>query len=279
MKGLEQAARDDFDDVLEILLYFNRDFPLERNVSAQTFRLNCTPVANLFRQIAEPIRLTHLQPEYRVIPDVRRQDVTEVYSVEGVTSVAKGSDKVTTYEPFYSYRHGFEKGQAPGVLVHEPPPLGAQGRRRDRRLPLARRPRVQPGQPEADTLTVEVLCTNRDLPSRLPFEGGEADFQLEGAGVFSGIRCLRRPTPTVRAPLRRGLQWRLLSHLSLNLLSLVENGRTGRGRRRSRRSSASTTSPTPPSPGSRSRGSRRSARGASSARSASCSRASCGASR
>ncbi|HRY46166.1 MAG TPA: type VI secretion system baseplate subunit TssF, partial [Thermoanaerobaculia bacterium] len=62
----------------------------------------------------------------------------------------------------------------------------------------------------------------RDLPSRLPFEGGEADFQLEGAGVFSGIRCLRRPTPTVRPPLRRGLQWRLLSHLSLNLLSLVE---------------------------------------------------------
>lgn len=222
VKGLERAAREDFDDGLEILLYFDRDFPLERNVSAQTFRLNCTPVANLFRQIAEPIRLTHLQPEYRVVPDVRRQDVTEVYSVEGVTSVSKGSDRVTSYEPFYSYRHGFEKGQAPAFwYMSRRPSARKDDDGTDAFLSLVDLG-FNPVQPEADTLTVEVVCTNRDLPSRLPFEGAESDFQLEGAGVFSGIRCLRRPTPTVRPPLRRGLQWRLLSHLSLNLLSLVE---------------------------------------------------------
>ncbi len=222
VKGLEQAAREDFDDVLEILLYFNRDFPMERNVSGQTFRLNCTPVANIFRQIAEPIRLTHLQPEYRVVPDVRRQDVTEVYAVEGVTSVAKGSDKVTTYEPFYSYRHGFEKGQAPAFwYMSRRSSARKDDDGTDAYLSLVDLG-FNPVQPDADTLTVEALCTNRDLPARLPFEGAEADFQLEGAGVFSGIRCLKRPTPTVRAPLRRGLHWRLLSHLSLNLLSLVE---------------------------------------------------------
>lgn len=222
VNGLAGAARDDFDDVLEIVLYFDRDFPLERNVSAQTFRLNCTPVANLFRQVAEPIRLTHLQPEYRVIPDVRRQDVTEVYGVESVTSVAKGSDKVTTYEPFYSYRHGFEKGQAPAFwYMTRRPSARKDDDGTDVYLSLVDLG-FDPAEVDADTLTVEALCTNRDLPSRLPFEGGEADFQLEGAGVFSGIRCLKRPTPTVRPPLRRGLQWRLLSHLSLNVLSLVE---------------------------------------------------------
>lgn len=222
VNGLAAAAREDFDDVLEILLYFDRDFPLERNVTAQTFRLNCTPVANLFRQVAEPIRLTQLQPEYRVIPDVRRQDVMEVYSVEAVTSVAKGGDKVTSYEPFYSYRHGFEKGQAPAFwYMSRRPSARKDDDGTDAYLSLVDLG-FDPAEVDADTLTVETLCTNRDLPSRLPFEGGEADFQLEGAGVFSGIRCLRRPTPTVRPPLRRGLQWRLLSHLSLNLLSLVE---------------------------------------------------------
>ena len=145
VKGLEQAAREDFDDGLEILLYFNRDFPLERNVSAQTFRLNCTPVANLFRQIAEPIRLTHLQPEYRVIPDVRRQDVTEVYSVEGVTSVAQGERQGHELRALLLVPSRLREGAGARLLVHEPAPLGAQGRRRDRRLPLARRPRVQPG--------------------------------------------------------------------------------------------------------------------------------------
>ena len=80
-----------------------------------------------------------------------------------------------------------------------------------------------PVQPDADTLTVDVLCTNRDLPSRLPFGGAEADFQLEGPGVFSAIRCLETPTPTVTAPLRRGACSGGSSRTSsLNLLSLVE---------------------------------------------------------
>jgi type VI secretion system protein ImpG len=48
---------------------------------------------------------------------------------------------------------------------------------------------------------------------------------LEPEGVaLVHARCLRKPTPTVRPPLRRGLQWRLISHLSLNHLSIVENG-------------------------------------------------------
>jgi type VI secretion system protein ImpG len=35
---------------------------------------------------------------------------------------------------------------------------------------------------------------------------------------------VRGPTKAVRPPLRKGLQWRLISHLSLNHLSLVEGG-------------------------------------------------------
>jgi type VI secretion system protein ImpG len=33
------------------------------------------------------------------------------------------------------------------------------------------------------------------------------------------------PTKTIRPPLRRGLQWRLISHLTLNYLSIVQGGR------------------------------------------------------
>jgi len=36
---------------------------------------------------------------------------------------------------------------------------------------------------------------------------------------------LRKPTPTMRPPVKRGLQWRLISHLSLNHLSLVSQGK------------------------------------------------------
>ncbi len=36
------------------------------------------------------------------------------------------------------------------------------------------------------------------------------------------ILCLRAPSPTLRPPLGKGQLWRLISHLSLNYLSLVD---------------------------------------------------------
>ncbi|MDQ3907630.1 MAG: type VI secretion system baseplate subunit TssF, partial [Acidobacteriota bacterium] len=36
---------------------------------------------------------------------------------------------------------------------------------------------------------------------------------------------LRKPTNAVRPPLRRGAQWRLISHLSLNHLSITNDGK------------------------------------------------------
>ena len=39
------------------------------------------------------------------------------------------------------------------------------------------------------------------------------------------IAVLRKPTPPLRPDLRGGIQWRLISHLSLNHLSIVDGGR------------------------------------------------------
>ena len=41
------------------------------------------------------------------------------------------------------------------------------------------------------------------------------------------VRCLTKPTVTRRPPLRRGAQWRLISHLALNHLSLVSADTNG----------------------------------------------------
>jgi type VI secretion system protein ImpG len=83
---------------------------------------------------------------------------------------------------------------------------------------------LHPTLPAADTLTVHVTCTNRDLPAHLPFGGAGGDLTLEHAAPLARIRCLTKPTPTVRPPLGHGARWRLLSHLSLNHLSLCEGG-------------------------------------------------------
>src|SRR5206468_1165500 len=82
-------------------------------VTADTFRLGCTPIVNLFEKCAEPIRISHAVSEYRVIPDVHRELATEVYSIDRVTSTTPYSEEPQEYRPFYSLRHthGRDAGQ------------------------------------------------------------------------------------------------------------------------------------------------------------------------
>jgi type VI secretion system protein ImpG len=74
-------------------------------------------------------------------------------------------------------------------------------------------------------LSVRTMCTNRDLPSRLPFGNQDSDFDMEGTAAMKRIVALRKPTQPVRPSLGKSALWRLVSHLSLNYLSLVEQGR------------------------------------------------------
>jgi type VI secretion system protein ImpG len=227
--GLERLISASFPQNFDLVFSLRREFPLEKGVTAHTFRLHCTPIVNLFSHVAEPIRVTHLQSEYRVIPDVGRQSAMEVYSVDEVSSTRPEIEKPIVYEPFYSIRHA-AAGEEAKTFWHAS--RRPSGRKDDdgtevflTLVDLGFRPSV----PDVETLTVRVTCSNRDLPGRLPFGSttGGADFELEGAGVFTAIRCLRKPTNSLRTPLRRGTQWRLISHLSLNYLSLVEGNGGG----------------------------------------------------
>lgn len=222
---LDRAARAGFRDRMEILLFLDRVPRLEQPISADTFRLGCTPIINLFEHIAEPIRLTHAQTEYQIIPDARRQSVTEVYSVDAIINASPYLPEPVHFKPFYSFKHvaDRERQQTFWHATRRPSPKkGDPGT--EVYLSLVDL-NFQPTLPAAETLTIHVTCTNRDLPGKLPFGGERGDLSLEGAAPLSRIRCLKKPTETIRPSLRRGAQWRLLSHLSLNYLSVGEGGR------------------------------------------------------
>jgi type VI secretion system protein ImpG len=59
----------------------------------------------------------------------------------------------------------------------------------------------------------------------LPFGGDEDVFELEGRAPIGRVRCLRKPSRPLRPRLGQGAQWRLISHLALNHLSLVDSER------------------------------------------------------
>jgi type VI secretion system protein ImpG len=79
--------------------------------------------------------------------------------------------------------------------------------------------------PDLDAVTVKCICSNRDLPERLPFGNRAGDFEIEGFASIKRTVALCKPTASVRPAWGKGLLWRLISHLSLNYLSLVEEGK------------------------------------------------------
>jgi type VI secretion system protein ImpG len=198
---------------------------LELGINAKTFRINTTPIVNLFAQTAEPILLEQRRYEYPVIPDIRRPMATEVFSVDEVLSINPQSNEVLNFEPFYSYRHATlrEKKQT-FWLAHRRPSAKAGDEGTEVSLSLVDLS-ARPLRPDVDTLTLRTTCTNRDLPVRLPFGNDAGDFELEGGAAIKRIVALRKPTATVRPPSGKAALWRLISHLSLNYLSLVEDGR------------------------------------------------------
>jgi type VI secretion system protein ImpG len=77
---------------------------------------------------------------------------------------------------------------------------------------------------EAPQAQVEALCTNRDLPIYASFGKGRTDFLLESGAPVAAIRCIAGPSlPRGAAAWGEGA-WRLVSHLSLNYLSLESEG-------------------------------------------------------
>ena len=114
---------------LDLFVYLDRAAAdLEPQVSADTFRLGCTPVVNLFTRRAEPIRLTHAEPEYRVVPDVRRPLAHEVYSVDRVTGTSPAGAEVVDWLPLYAGGTAASDGSRVVACA-----AGAVGWRNDRR--------------------------------------------------------------------------------------------------------------------------------------------------
>lgn len=231
LTGLEALAGADFKDAIEVIFLISdvsdssRVQRLELELSRKTFRMGCTPVVNLFSQLAEPIQLNLRRSEYPLNPDVRRPYSVEVYSIDEVMAINAASQKITAYEPFYSLHHSArsDDGSCFWTARRRPSPRPNDDGT-DVSLSLLDLS-LKNVHPDATVLSVRTTCTNRDLPARLPFGNQDSDFELEGAAALRRIVALHKPTTPIRPVLGKGVLWRLVSHLSLNYLSMVQEGK------------------------------------------------------
>jgi type VI secretion system protein ImpG len=230
LSGLGELRAAGFGSKAEILFLIapfeqdGRHHRLEVAVDAKTLRLGCTPIVNLFEQTAEPILVDQTHYRYPVLPDVRRRRSMEVYSVDEVFSTDPETRQTVAYQPLYSQRRVSPDSGPAYWYITRRPSTGKGDEGTDVFLSLVD-PSARPLQLEYDTVHVKCTCTNRDLVARLPFGSESGDFEMAGAPAIKRIVALHKPSPTLRPPLEGKMLWALISHLSLNYLSLVDEGK------------------------------------------------------
>ena len=75
-----------------------------------------------------------------------------------------------------------------------------------------------------DVLFAQLLCTNRMVARQV---STLTPFMVEADLPIEGVHCLARPTLPADPPLAGEMLWRLVSHLSLNTLSLGNDAAGG----------------------------------------------------
>ncbi|MCG6860500.1 MAG: type VI secretion system baseplate subunit TssF [Chromatiaceae bacterium] len=234
VKGLKPAVRRALDTGLDLLILFDRADPaLETQVTSGLFNLHCTPVINLFPKRMDRVHLSQKEHEYHIVPERTRPMDFEVFSVASVVGYGKAVEPEREFLPFYSATHpSFHLSPSAYYTLHREKRL-LSSRRQQRNIG----PRSSyigseifvalvdaeqaPISTELRQLGVEALCTNRDLPLLMSLGSGSTDFTWDFSGPVDNVRCVSGPSKPRPSPVDGDTHWRLISHLTLNYLSLA----------------------------------------------------------
>lgn len=232
LSGLAAGMRACQGSEIELLIALDRYDPgLDSAVNPSAISLGSTPVVNLFARSADRIQLGDSDHEYHVVADRMRPLDFEVHSVTGVTGYGARGDVVTAFSPFYRSRHGADAAAPAFYTVHRRERLSSGTLRSHgpRSSYLGGEVFVAlvdgrhgPFRGEMRQLSVETLCTNRDLPLLMPVGQGETDFSMDSGAPVKSIRCVAGPSEPVASFPGGETSWRLVSHLSLNYLTLTD---------------------------------------------------------
>ncbi len=224
--GLDARTMVHAQNRLEVFVYLDRAVPeLERSLHADALTAGCVPMINLFRRACEPVALTHESIEYHVAADHRRARNLEIWSVERVREL-RGDGSSRPWRPFYRHApHDLrpdDEDEPPAGFYNVVRREAAAGVGGTEMYLAPMDPALSVDRPADTVLSIDAMCSNRDLPARLPFGGDQPQLHLsEGMSSVASLTCLTPPTASLRGQLHDGRAWRLISHLSLSHLSVV----------------------------------------------------------
>ncbi|MBS1212371.1 MAG: type secretion protein [Proteobacteria bacterium] len=231
--GLRRACGRCEGASMDLLFLLDRRHPqLVNALDANQFALFCSPAINLFPKRSDRIHIGPYEAEYQIVPDRTRPLDYEVHSVLEVVGYGATQGDERIFQPFYGSGSGYRSRDenAYYALNRRKRVLSSKQRRRGLRssyvgsetyLSLVDR-NDAPYRADLKQLGLQLLCTNRDLPLHMPVGMGTTDFTLQVGAPVQSVRCVAGPTKP-RASVAEGeTAWRLISHLSLNYLSLMD---------------------------------------------------------
>jgi type VI secretion system protein ImpG len=230
LAGLSRAVRNCRESELELLVLLDREDPtLEGMVDASRLLPFCAPAVNLFPRQVDRIHLSEREHEYHVVADRTRPLDLEIYSIDKVVGYGARTASEREFLPLYSPHERSAGPPAYYTVQRKPRLLSSRARTEGTRSTYVGSELFVslvdadegPYRPELRQLGVHALCTNRDLPLHMSIGQGPSDFALQSGAPVEAVRCVAGPS-TPRASHAHGdVSWRLISHLSLNHLSLV----------------------------------------------------------
>jgi type VI secretion system protein ImpG len=230
--GLEEAIRRFDGEQFDLIILLNeQDVRLENRVDATNFELFCTPVINLFPRRTDRIILEDRVSEFHVVVDKTRPVDFEVYQIETVTGHGEGAEEHQPISPFYLARD-LDLGISAFYTVNRVPRVLSEKERKFGQATSYAGDEVflslvdssnAPYRSDLQQLSVKALCSNRHLPIQMAVGVGRTDFTLDVHAPVATVKCVTTPTPP-RPPFAEGARaWRIINHLSLNYLSLLDH--------------------------------------------------------
>jgi len=193
-------------------------------LDARNLLPGCTPVINLFPKAGAPLQLAYTSADYPLLADGAHAGAYEIHSIDAVRLVREGTGAVTRFDPLYAPGDAAAgAGAAHYWIARRDHTTAGVSPGHEMRIALVDGD-FRPLDAAGATLSTELTCTNRDVPSRLPYGQPQGDLRSDELSGLAPIRMLRKPSPGRRFAGTRGAHWRLISHLALNHAGLAVAG-------------------------------------------------------
>ena len=238
LSGLNPALRRAGGPEVDIYVLLTEPMPdAGVSVRRENFVLHAVPAINLFDRAFDRVHITTSDTEHYVTPNRTALLDYEIYSINSVSGIGTTGETDVSFRPFYSATDITAAGETHPTYytIHR----RMRQRNEKERLRGVRTSYLgsevyltlvdgsqAPYSASLSQLAVTGLCTNRDLPLLLSTAGKDA-FHLPDGGPVLSISTLvapSRPRPTIA---QGDTAWRLISHLSLNYLSIADEGNGG----------------------------------------------------